>query len=337
MGQRANLAIGNAGGYELYYSHWCANTLPRDLFWGPSHAFEFVSRQRKVDPVAGWLDTVWAEGGAVIDPASKTLMLFGGEDVLYDVPLRRVFLQFLHVAWDGWTIRWAYEGIADIAEFLGVPRETVIVESRDEDDCVQSLNPPEEKGWLQTIGTFLIDERLKIFPLPGLPEDYVLGGPDLLEASATETHFEAFDVSSWTNEFPLGGFHVSAAERRLHFWIANDCPNLESEAKSVWRDWEVVWHRDQYESQVELANSRLVMNARSRPELMEDVIATLDKDSKPVDVLGLARRLAEHDEGRIKINPMALRDDRIEVSPERRRELLARCVAAVNSGERDVQ
>ena len=75
MGQRANLAIGNANGYELYYSHWCANTLPRDLFWGPNHALNFISQQLQVDQTEGWLDTIWAEGGAVIDIETNTFLL----------------------------------------------------------------------------------------------------------------------------------------------------------------------------------------------------------------------------------------------------------------------
>src|SRR5688500_17014614 len=103
MGQRANLAIVTPQGYDLFYSHWCANTLPHDLFWGASHALEFVRKQRKVDRENGWLDTVWAEGGTVIDPQSEMLLLFGGEDVLYDVPLRDVFLQLLQASWSGWA------------------------------------------------------------------------------------------------------------------------------------------------------------------------------------------------------------------------------------------
>ena len=34
MGQRANLAIVDDGTYELFYSHWCANTLDYDVFLG---------------------------------------------------------------------------------------------------------------------------------------------------------------------------------------------------------------------------------------------------------------------------------------------------------------
>lgn len=70
MGQRANLIIVEYGKYELFYSHWAANTLTRDLFWSPEFATAFVQMQRQVDE-SGWLDDVWAEGGAVIDGIIK--------------------------------------------------------------------------------------------------------------------------------------------------------------------------------------------------------------------------------------------------------------------------
>ncbi|GIP11396.1 hypothetical protein P4H94_06290 [Paenibacillus macerans] len=55
MGQRANLIIVRNNYYELYYSHWCANTLPKDLFWGEQHAVKFIEMQKQVEE-SGWLD-----------------------------------------------------------------------------------------------------------------------------------------------------------------------------------------------------------------------------------------------------------------------------------------
>ena len=49
MGQRANLILVEGRKYQLFYSHWCANTLPRDLFWGPGHAAAFIRIQHAVD------------------------------------------------------------------------------------------------------------------------------------------------------------------------------------------------------------------------------------------------------------------------------------------------
>jgi len=66
MGQRANLIVVRDNTYDLYYSHWCANTLPKDLFWGEQYAIQFIEMQTRVDE-PGWLDDVWAEGGAVLE------------------------------------------------------------------------------------------------------------------------------------------------------------------------------------------------------------------------------------------------------------------------------
>ena len=66
MGHRANLIVVQYGKYELFYSHWAANTLTHDLFWSPEFATAFIRMQRKVDE-SYWLDEVWAEGGAVAD------------------------------------------------------------------------------------------------------------------------------------------------------------------------------------------------------------------------------------------------------------------------------
>jgi len=100
-------------------------TLTRDLFWGAEHALAFIRVQRPVDD-AGWLDDVWAEGGAVLDLDRKHFLLYGGEDVLNDVPLRRVYLEWLGRVWNGWTVRWACEGIADLADYVGYPRDKVL-------------------------------------------------------------------------------------------------------------------------------------------------------------------------------------------------------------------
>jgi hypothetical protein len=54
MGQRANyVLVEESGRWSLFYSHWAANTIDRDLFWGPDHAIAFVRAQR---PTTEWLD-----------------------------------------------------------------------------------------------------------------------------------------------------------------------------------------------------------------------------------------------------------------------------------------
>src|SRR5206468_1193034 len=73
-----------------------------------------------------WLDDCDAEGGVVLDMDRRVLLLYGGEDLLFDVPLRRLFLRLLGHVWKGWEVRWAHEGIADLADYVGYPRSEVL-------------------------------------------------------------------------------------------------------------------------------------------------------------------------------------------------------------------
>ena len=59
MGHRANYTILAGGGSELYVSHWGANRVDRDFFWGPEVALDFVRQQR---PAEAWMNDVWCEG-----------------------------------------------------------------------------------------------------------------------------------------------------------------------------------------------------------------------------------------------------------------------------------
>ncbi|HJW92891.1 MAG TPA: hypothetical protein VJ901_04675 [Thermoanaerobaculia bacterium] len=113
MGQRANLIVIEHGQRTVYYDHWCANRLDDELFWGPEEALHFI-RQREPAGDGGWLDEVWCEGAALLDLDRRDLLFFGGEDVLYDVRLRRVHLDLLRRQWDGWTVRWAPEGLMTV-------------------------------------------------------------------------------------------------------------------------------------------------------------------------------------------------------------------------------
>lgn len=51
MGMRGNLVWVHDEGYDLYYCHWCASTLPETLFWGPRFAEIFIKDQKPADGI----------------------------------------------------------------------------------------------------------------------------------------------------------------------------------------------------------------------------------------------------------------------------------------------
>ena len=323
MGQRANLIIVEKNKYALYYSHWCANTLPRDLFWGAEHAINFVRIQREVDD-SGWLDDVWAEGAAVIDCDKMVLLLYGGEDVQYDVPLRRVYLEMLGRVWSKWEVRWAYEGIAEIADYVGYPRFKVLSEIKE--DVASSLSPPEEKDWTDIVGSFrLNDGTLRLFPLEGEVESYLLAGTNLLQQCHLANGEDTLLLDEWIKDgFPRGGFHIDLAEKTVDYWSAKDIPDIPNRIHAIWVGWNVTWHYDKYEHQLAATAGKLRFPHQSK-ELIQTHLRSIllgDYEKSPVDTI--LRVIDEYPEGKdVKVNPSSLRYDQLELDLSKREKIFS--------------
>ncbi len=327
MGQRANLIIVENRGYAIYYSHWCANTITRDLFWGPENAIDFVRAQRAVDE-SGWLDDVWAEGAAVVDCDGQILVLYGGDDVLYDVPLRRVYLEMLRRVWRGWEVRWAYEGIVEIADYVGYPRVNVLsAEKGTSNNSVASLSPPEQRKWTDLVGSYCgADGRLQLFPLVGEVERYLLAGPRLQVRLQCSKALDCVPLDEWTEDsFPIGGFHIDSTTKRIDYWTANDVPDIPRRVSEMWLGWNVIWHRDQYECQLDVTAGRLRFPERSTTSLKRRLKEMLlcDYGRSPVEsILDLTEKKVRNEGKDVQINPWALRDDRRELDAAERQRIV---------------
>jgi hypothetical protein len=167
LGHRANLVIVDGDGYELFYCHGCATAIPQEMFWGPQFAISWFRHQQDIVKDA-WMNQTWAEGGALVDLQNRILLLFGGEDLLFDIPLRRVYLQLLQENWLKWKVQWAHDGIAEIAGYVGVDRTPLITAAERIDDEI-SLTPPQDRFSANIIAS-LVDQNgdLRLFPLDGL-------------------------------------------------------------------------------------------------------------------------------------------------------------------------
>lgn len=327
MGQRANLILVRNGAYALYYSHWCANRLPTDLFWGEEYAVQFIEMQSRVDE-SGWLDDVWAEGGAVLDLDKKKLILYGGEVIKYDIPLRNLYLNLIGKVWHGWDIEWAHEGIIDLATYVGYPKEKVLTSSED-DIYGPSLAPPEEKNWVDTVASVKFSQtELLLFPLCGGVDVFLLYGPDLINKIDKSYGYKRITLDEWSHDFPVGGFHIEILSRRLEFWHANDIPNISHRLQAKWSGWEVIDHYSHYETQYKSTNGLLQFQDIHPQQLLErlkDIL--LEESSNPLDALAYMVK-KEADEGRtVEINPHALRNDRFELPRQVREEILEAAIS----------
>ena len=323
MGQRANLILVERRKYQLFYSHWCANTLPRDLFWGPEHSVAFIRVQRAVDD-SGWLDDVWAEGGALLDLDRKHFLLYGGEDLLYDVPLRRIYLGLLAQVWKGWTVRWAYEGIADLADGVGYPRDRVLSKG-DQDSTDNTLMPPAQKDWTDLVASARFDDgTIRLYPLAGDVASYLSGGPKLAANLRVADGLPRLLLDEWTTGFPSGGFHIDLSAQRIEFWVARDAPDIGNRVARAWPGWETQWHCDHYEKQLERAEGLLRFPSPDRQALLDRCRESLlwEPTTSPVDAVRMFTERVREQGKEVQVNPWALRDDRLELSKAERIAIL---------------
>lgn len=334
MGQRANLVIVKQGGYDLYYSHWCANTLPGDLFWGPQHAISFIEAQTKVGNT-DWLDDIWAEGGVVVDEEKKVLLFFGGEEELRSIPYRRIFLKLMQKVWGNWEFRWANEGIIDIAEYVGVPKEVVLAGKEDDDLVGKSLAPPEEKNWLDTIVSIAFDdEETLIFPLQGGIEVFLLHGPELLQSCDRSFGYKEFRVGEWTRDFPVSGFHLDLNDKQIDIWHANTFSNIIQEMNELWPDWKVYQHNDRYEVQIEKTAGRLHFQEIDLYETLNEIISSLLRAPvNPLDTLSSLVKKLQQDGKDVSVSEYALMHSEINVPEKIRENIIQYAITALKNDE----
>ncbi|PWW04887.1 hypothetical protein DFQ01_106172 [Paenibacillus cellulosilyticus] len=283
MGQRANLIILQNNRYELYYSHWCANTLPHDLFWGEQYAIPYIRMQTRVNE-SDWLDDVWAEGGVVVDLDQKTMLLYGGEDIVYDIPLRNLFLRLMSAMWKGWVIKWAFEGIATMADYVGYPRENVVA-PRKEDSVDCSIAPPEEKSWTDLIVSVKFSaEEMLIFPVSGEVEPCLLNGEGLISRIDKVYGYRTLHTAEWSKRFPAGGLHIDRTEKRLAYWDSYVRVRNNTRIQSRWPGWEIVNFESDYESHAQLTEGRLHFHIADERHLLKEIETILLREpSNPLD------------------------------------------------------
>lgn len=286
MGQRANLAIVQDGIWRLYYDHWCANRLDVEMFWGPELALAFIEQRPPKEQGAlktapfperpqprerGWLlDEATCAGAAVIDLDERALLLFGGEDMMRNVPLRRAWLALMEENWPHWQIRWAHEGIVAMGDYLGVAREALLMgRDYDPDEAFRVATEfPEDN---LTLVTTVRDGRARAWRICG-DARALEQGPEGLEAL---DGVEGAASLVWDDETPIGGAHVDYDSWTVSFWWAGAAPAIEERVAASWPGWKIVWLRDEFEKHLLLAGLDIRLPAWSPAALQAEALGRM--------------------------------------------------------------
>lgn len=334
MGHRANLVIVDESGYQLYYCHWCAISIPFSIFWGPEIALEFIRQQRALEAdETGWLDTVWAEGGVLVDVPRQQVFFYGGENLPYDIPLRRLYLALVRQVWTGWNVQWAINGIVSIASYVGLPLE-VVCKPMEKSRGKCRLPAPTEVGWENTIGSIKRkDGIIDFFPTEILLEYILPHGP----SSVVKAMYRRKLLTEYRCEtLPEFGFHIDEAAKTLSYWASDEENIREAELIPLWPGWDVIPLHDDFETHIQLTDGRFKVTLTPEEELLSSLRSILLSQSRNLadnflDIIGLFRGEG-HD---VDIDSYALRDNPLQLDEERRREILDEAIRRWRKSKED--
>lgn len=338
MGQRANLILVENGSYRLFYDHWCANTMERDLFWGPQHAREFILAHKECEiNDQNWLDEKWAEGGVVLDLDKQHLLLFFTSDLGFDLQLRHFYMELLCKVWKGWNVQYAQRGIAQLAEYVGFPLDNIITP-------IEKDTPyPIEKAFSHMPfdpGEFYVsikhsDGSMDIHVSGhGIVEiSEILYSPEFISKISPLTRYSDLPADSliFLNKYTqiLSGIHIDEPAKTIHYWTYEERFSCLEIIQRNWPGWTIHRLGDNYLEHSRLTVGKIQFPKKPRETLIREIGESLFLEYKPVDVLGIAKLISKNGEN-VELNPAAFIQAHWQMNPDRRLEIWKSLLAQEN-------
>ena len=331
MGSRANYVLVDERGWRLFYSHWGAQHVDRQLAAGPVHAQRFAEAQRERDPRTDWLNDVWSEGGFAMDRTVRRLVFYGGFEFMHELDYRRAYLALLGQTWPGWRIDWAYGGIVDLAASAGVDADVVRAKEAPTfaaSDVVGRRPSPVDiaDGYWALMTARDSSGRVTAWPLNNVVRDHAVWAGEAL-AGALPSEWAEREI---VGRPPTFGLHLDLLGQQLGWWTASTSVAHEEVAQR-WPGWQVEFWQDRYERHVEACDGQVRLPSIDIGRGLDAVEARLGRELR--DPADAALRVAERfrAEGReVTVNP-AVRAH-TEVEPvDSEQTAIAEALAAVRA------
>jgi hypothetical protein len=223
-GRVVNRRLGGGAGTGLDYV----------LGTGPEAAASWFDHQ---GDTGWWTDDV-CSGGALIDADARLLLFFttapwagpAGDRYGY----RAAMLEAYARVWPGWRVDWAYDGLADLARYLGEDPSAVRAGMRAKLTGADLTTEPPVS--LVMIGP----DAYGLVPDDGPPWWM---GPDLIDTLRPDRRVESVPM-------PRSGLHLDPAVRRAGLWSVEPLCGIREAWPRVWPGWELEFWTDRFVNQV---------------------------------------------------------------------------------------
>lgn len=256
MGSRASYVVIENGRVELFFSRWGGQSVVADMLAGPAAATAAIRPAAGhtpppeddlpatllwsgPDPADELLDDVFCEGAALIDHDRRVLLAY---------EWMTNYTEFVHAiadlraGWPGWQVRWAFDGIGDIAAYIGQDRSTV----RGDRDRIAGLDwfycPARRAEFQMTddeewdlyrcvLSVRHGDGSLNLYP--GAMSIHEMTFPSPASFEALPTGFETLHCS----DLPRSGIHVDFRSRTGGVWTIDALQGYFDDPQTGWPGW----------------------------------------------------------------------------------------------------
>ncbi len=323
MGHRSNFVIIQNREINIYYSHWGAISIPKDIFYGPQITIDYI---KSLQPVETLLDDLWCEGAVLVDTHEKQLIFWGGDGYEYPA-VRKYFISLLQLNWEGWGIRWAEQGIIDIAQYLRIDISQVQTD-------IDYYHWKNYRGWLENSETDYTETLLTVKYHPELILDYRFDNYLTELLSTGSSLFELLQscdlIAIPDEEKVCSGAYLNLFEKEIWVWWGRPTDErVLSKILRHWHGWTVKRHTEGLPFQVELSGRSsdfIRMEAEAVIEQILDDITKNDRFDPKKWIDTIASNCVNIEYADIWINPDTLDNYQPQITDREKQQVLQRII-----------
>jgi len=205
------------------------------------------------------------------------------------------FLALMPKNWPGYEIRWAYDSIADLADYVGYDKSNVVVPYNlsniaDEATIRRLLDPIEDVGDRRDLIVSFMTESGQVEIYPGNFQFYsqlcsiLYFGSEMVNFRNPDKAYSELICDLGDDNIELyAGVHIDLPRRELHFWrnweFVDGVLDFER-LQASWPGYTIHYYQDQFEIQSSLTNGKLRFEQRDESMLPAQVEVTYEPRRK---------------------------------------------------------
>ncbi|MFN6473129.1 MAG: hypothetical protein RMY36_026155 [Nostoc sp. SerVER01] len=301
MSDRANyILIDKKKNIGTYYDKWCLGTISR---WLLSNSEQAISDLLSMQPDPGYLlNEIWCDSAVLIDDYNKVLKFFIGAEAAgwsFNYPLIQAAVSLAQERWVGWSVTWAYKGIAEISEYIGLNPKFVISKdslnfesvNQKEFSSYQEKDPQEfdfdtgeviyvESRWIESLITVkYLNSSIYDYCFPWDIQNILLLGTKLLPmlqirqpTSVLPSEAPNYEGDR-SHDHIESGVYIDEITKKIYIWWRKPRERgyILEKIVRVWSSWSIEQIIGGLQQQYELSN-RSLQNLTMSPEQAKEIL-----------------------------------------------------------------